>query len=63
MGVITEILPKKKAETLKFPQSKLLTFKDYARLTMPDNSNYERHNKKTIFTASSIESHPTVAFN
>ena len=52
----------KPLKPLKFPQPKLLTFKDYERLTPPDNGNYELHNGKIIFMASPIEAHQTVAF-
>ena len=62
MSVQTAIPPQKKAKMLKFPQPKLLTFKDYERLTPPDSGNYELHNGKIIFRASPLEQHQTVAF-
>jgi Uma2 family endonuclease len=39
---------------IDFPKSKLLTFKDYARLTPCDSGNYELHNGKIIFVESHI---------
>ena len=53
----------KPLKPLKFPQPKLLTFKDYERLTPPDNSNYELHNGKIIFMASPIAPHQIVSGN
>ena len=61
MSVLTAIAPQKKAKVLKFPQSKLLTFKDYERLTPPDNGNYELHNGQIIFMASPIPAHQKVS--
>ncbi len=62
MSALTAIPPQKKAKMLKFPQPKLLTFKDYERLTPPDSGNYELHNGKIIFIASPLASHQTFAF-
>lgn len=62
MTVLTSFPPQKKAKMLKFPQPKLLTFKDYERLTPPNSGNYELHNGKIIFMASPLEQHQTVAF-
>ena len=62
MSVLTAIAPQKKVKVLKFPQSKLLTFKDYERLTPPDNGNYELHNGQIVFMASPLAQHQTVAF-
>ena len=53
---------KKAKKGLKFPQPKLLTFKDYERLTPPDSGNYELHNGKIIYMASPLEQHQIVAF-
>lgn len=46
-----------KTKKIKFPQPKLLTFDDYARLTPPDNGNYELHNGKIIYMPSPIDLH------
>ncbi len=62
MTAIVAIAPQKKATKSKFPQPKLLTFKDYERLTPPDNGNFELHNGKIIFMASPLAQHQTVAF-
>ena len=62
MTAIAATAPQKKANKPKFPQPKLLTFKDYERLTPPDNGNFELHNGKIIFMASPLEKHQTVAF-
>ena len=62
MTAIAATAPQKKTTKSKFPQPKLLTFKDYERLTPPDNGNFELHNGKIIFMASPLEKHQTVAF-
>lgn len=41
----------------KFPQPKLLTYEDYARLTPPDSGNYELRNGKIEFMASPTPVH------
>jgi Uma2 family endonuclease len=46
-----------KTKKLKFPQPKLLTFDDYARLTPPDSGNYELHNGKIIYMPSPLFPH------
>ena len=62
MGMITAFAPQNKVKVKKFPQPKLLTFKDYERLTPPESGNYELHNGKIVFMASPLERHQTVAF-
>jgi Uma2 family endonuclease len=47
--------------TRKFPQPKLLTYEDYARLTPPDSGNYELRNGKIEFMASPIPSHQDIS--
>ena len=54
---------KKAIKGLKFPQPKLLTFKDYERLTPPDSGNYELHNGKIIFMPSPLAPHQIVSGN
>ena len=34
---------------IRIPKPKLLTYDDYAKLTPPDNGNYELHNGQIIF--------------
>jgi Uma2 family endonuclease len=46
-----------KTKKIKFPQPKLLTFDDYARLTPPDSGNYELHNGKIIYMPSPLFLH------
>jgi Uma2 family endonuclease len=46
-----------KIKKIKFPQPKLLTFDDYARLTPPDSGNYELHNGKIIYMPSPLFPH------
>ena len=46
-----------KTKKIKFPQPKLLTFEDYARLTPPDSGNYELHNGKIIYMPSPLFPH------
>jgi len=46
---------------LKFPQPKLLTYEDYARLTPHDSGNYELHNGKIVFIASPIPTHQEIS--
>jgi Uma2 family endonuclease len=62
MSVLTAFVPPHRVKVKRFPQPKLLTFKDYERLTPPDNGNYELHNGKIVFMASPLEQHQTVAF-
>ena len=50
-----------KTKKIKFPQPKLLTFDDYARLTPPDSGNYELHNGKIIYMPSPIDSHQEIS--
>jgi Uma2 family endonuclease len=54
---------KKAKKGIKFPQPKLLTFKDYERLTPPDSGNYELHNGKIIYMASPLAPHQIVSGN
>ena len=63
MTAIAATAPQKKANKPKFPQPKLLTFKDYERLTPPDNGNFELHNGKIIFMASPLAKHQIVSGN
>ena len=63
MTAIAATAPQKKANKSKFPQPKLLTFKDYERLTPPDNGNFELHNGKIIFMASPLAKHQIVSGN
>lgn len=46
IATLTRPLPIPKA---KLPRKKVLTYDDYARLTPPDNGNYELHDGKIIF--------------
>ncbi len=50
-----------KTKKIKFPQPKLLTFEDYARLTPPDSGNYELHNGKIIYMPSPIDLHQEIS--
>ena len=63
MTALAATAPQKKANKPKFPQPKLLTFKDYERLTPPDNGNFELHNGKIIFMASPLAKHQIVSGN
>ncbi|MCY7351360.1 MAG: Uma2 family endonuclease [Cytophagaceae bacterium] len=45
----------------KFPQPKLLTYEDYARLTPPDSGNYELHNGKIVFMDFPIPIHQEIS--
>lgn len=47
--------------TRKFPQPKLLTYEDYARLTPPDSGNYELRNGKIEFMPSPIPTHQAIS--
>jgi Uma2 family endonuclease len=47
----------------KIPKSQMLTYEDYARLTPPDNGNYELHNGKIIFMATPIPAHQMFSDN
>jgi Uma2 family endonuclease len=44
-------------------KKKLLTYEDYARLTPPDNGNYELHQGKIVFMASPLAPHQIVSMN
>ncbi len=63
MTAIAATSPQRKVIKPKFPQPKLLTFKDYERLTPPDNGNFELHNGKIIFMASPLATHQIVSGN
>lgn len=52
-----------KPDKLKFPKPKLLTYADYARLTPPDNGNYELHNGKIIYMPSPLDIHQKISMN
>lgn len=58
--MLTALAPKKK-RTKKFPQPKLLTYEDYARLTPPDSGNYELHNGNIVFTPSPSPTHQAIS--
>jgi Uma2 family endonuclease len=47
----------------RVPKKKLLTYEDYARLTPPDNGNYELHQGKIVFMASPLAPHQIVSMN
>jgi Uma2 family endonuclease len=47
----------------RVPKKKLLTYEDYARLTPPDNGNYELHQGKIVFMASPLAPHQIVSDN
>lgn len=50
-----------KLKVRKFPQPKLLTYEDYARLTPPDSGNYELINGKIFFMPSPKPSHQRIS--
>jgi Uma2 family endonuclease len=47
----------------RVPKKKLLTYEDFARLTPPDNGNYELHQGKIVFMASPLAPHQIVSMN
>jgi len=47
--------------TRKFPQPKLLTYEDYARLTPPDSGNFELRNGKIEAMPSPIPTHQAIS--
>jgi Uma2 family endonuclease len=57
--MLIAVAPKKK-RIKKFPQPKLLTYEDYARLTPPDSGNYELHNGNIVFMPSPSDKHQFV---
>lgn len=57
MNTVSEHIAKPK----KSKKSKLLTFEDYARMTPPDSSNYELHNRKLIFMPNPLFLHQDVS--
>ena len=48
---------------IRIPKPKLLTYDDYAKLTPPDNGNYELHNGQIIYMPSPIPLHQIVSDN
>jgi Uma2 family endonuclease len=48
---------------VRIPQSKMLTYDDYVRLTPPDSGNYELHNGKIIYMATPIPAHQIFSDN
>jgi Uma2 family endonuclease len=48
---------------IRIPKVKLLTYEDYARLTPPDNGNYELHQGQIIFMPSPLAPHQIVSDN
>jgi Uma2 family endonuclease len=57
MNAVSEYISKPKKS--KIP--KLLTFKDYARMTPPDSGNYELHNGKIIYMPSPLFLHQKIS--
>jgi Uma2 family endonuclease len=52
-----------KIPKVKLPKARLLTYEEYARLTPPDNGNYELHNGQIIFMPTPIPAHQLVSAN
>lgn len=60
VATLTRPLPVPKA---KLPRKKILTYDDYARLTPPDNGNYELQDGKIVFMPTPTPLHQLVSGN